>query len=122
MIWTVPQNRRRDSLYTTMSERRRTELHGRVARILEPLVAAGSTQHIGQIAYHYARADDPEKGIHYAMEAGDLAMRTIAHEEATEFYRTALELMDLSGADEGRKSETREKLADSHYPSGGSPP
>jgi Nif-specific regulatory protein len=112
---TFPQIHLRDALYNTMTERRRTELHGRVARILEPLVAAGSTQHIGQIAYHYARADDAEKGIRYALEAGDLATRTIAHEEATEFYRTGLELMDLSGADEGRKSDAREKLADSYY-------
>ena len=49
------------------------------------------------------------------MEAGDLATRTLAHGEATEFYRTALELMDLSNADETRKSDAREKLADSYY-------
>jgi Nif-specific regulatory protein len=112
---TFPQMHLRDALYNTMTERRRTELHGRVALVLEPIVAGGSTQHIGQIAYHYARADDPEKGIHYALEAGDLASRTLAHEEATEFFRTALELMDLSNADEARKADTREKLADSYY-------
>src|SRR5258706_3569933 len=115
---TFPQIHLRDAIYNTMTERRRPELHGRVARILEPLVAAGSTQHLGQIAYHYARADDPEKGIHYAMEAGDLATRTVAHEEATEFYRTALELMDLSSADEVRKSDAREKLGESYYRAG----
>src|SRR5258706_1484758 len=70
---TFPQIHLRDALYNSMAERRRTELHGRVARILEPLVPAGSTQHLGQIAYHYARADDPEKGILYPMEPGGLA-------------------------------------------------
>ena len=53
--------------------------------------------------------------MRYAAEAGDLATRTLAHEEAIEFYRTALELMDLSGADEAQKTEIREKLADSFY-------
>src|SRR5258706_15565322 len=112
---TFPQIHLRDALYNTMTERRRTELHGRGARILEPLVAAGSTQHLGQIAYHYARADDPEKGILYAMEAGDLATPTVPHQEATEVYRTALQLMGLSEADEARKADAREKLADSYY-------
>jgi Nif-specific regulatory protein len=112
---TFPQIHLRDALYNAMTERRRTELHGRVARVIEPLVTAGSTQHLGQIAYHYARANDATKGIHYAMEAGDLATRTLAHEEATEFYRTALELMDLAGADEHTKSDAREKLADSYH-------
>src|SRR5687767_11799669 len=42
-------------------------------------------------------------------------MRTLAHEEATEFYRVALELMDLGGVEEARKAEVREKLADAYY-------
>src|SRR5205823_3440786 len=60
-------------------------------------------------------ATDKAKGIRYAVDAGDMAMRTIAHQGATDFYRSALELMDLAGADEARKSEVREKLADAYY-------
>jgi tetratricopeptide (TPR) repeat protein len=42
-------------------------------------------------------------------------MRTVAHQEATDFYRSALELMDLAGAEEAKKAEVREKLADAYY-------
>ena len=75
----------------------------------------GSSQLVGQVAYHFARANDTEKGIRYAVEAGDIATRTLAHAEATEFYRTAIELIDLAGVDEAQKAEVREKLADAYY-------
>ncbi|HEY6138421.1 MAG TPA: sigma 54-interacting transcriptional regulator [Thermoanaerobaculia bacterium] len=112
---TFPQIHLRDALYNSMHDRRRSELHHRVGHVLEPLLAGGSTQLLGQVAYHFARADEPEKGIRYAVEAGDLAFGTLAHEEATEFYRSALELMDLAGLDEAHKAEVREKLADAYY-------
>ncbi len=110
-----PQIHFREAVYNAMTERRRTELHERVAAVLEPALIAGSTQLLGQVAFHYARGGDKTKGVLYAVEAGDMAMRTIAHQGATEFYRSALELMDLDGADEARKSEVREKLADAYY-------
>ncbi|HEX8617416.1 MAG TPA: tetratricopeptide repeat protein, partial [Thermoanaerobaculia bacterium] len=112
---TFPQIHLRDAVYNSMSERRRTEIHLHIGEALEPAVQDGSTQLIGQVAYHFARANDIERGTRYSIEAGDLATRTLAHEEATEFYRVALELMDLGGVEELRKSEVREKLADAYY-------
>src|SRR5437870_1092555 len=112
---TFPQIHLRDALYNAMNDRRRSELHHRVGHVLEPLLQGGSTQLLGQVAYHFARADEPDKGTRYAVEAGDLAFRTLAHEEATEFYRSALDLMDLAGIDEAHKAEVREKLADAFY-------
>ncbi|PYQ28216.1 MAG: hypothetical protein DMF56_17435 [Acidobacteria bacterium] len=110
-----PQIHLRDSVYSAMPERRRMELHQRIAGALEPLAVNGSFQVIGQVAYHFARANDIERGTRYSIEAGDLATRTLAHEEATEFYRVALEMMDLGGVEEARKAEVREKLADAYY-------
>ncbi|HWW59731.1 MAG TPA: tetratricopeptide repeat protein, partial [Thermoanaerobaculia bacterium] len=110
-----PQIHLRDAVYNAMSDRHRTELHLRVGNVLEPQFLAGASQLIGQIAYHFARANDIDRGVRYSIEAGDLATRTLAHEEATESYRVAIELMDLGGVEETRKSEVREKLADSYY-------
>lgn len=110
-----PQIHLRDAIYNAMPDRRRSELHLRVGRALEPQLADGSSQMIGQVAYHYGRANEGEKGIRYSIEAGELATASLAHREATEFYRTALELMDLAGVDEARKAAVREKLADSYY-------
>ena len=112
---TFPQIHLRDAVYNAMPERRRMELHLRAAEALEPTLAAGSPQMLGQIAFHFARANDIERGTRYSIDAGDLATRTLAHEEATEFYRVALELMDLGGVEEARKAEVREKLADAYY-------
>jgi Nif-specific regulatory protein len=112
---TFPQIHLREAVYNAMTERRRTDLHQRIADALEPLLNAGAAHLLGQVAFHYARATDKAKGIRYAVQAGDMAMQTIAHQGATDFYRSALELMDLAGADEARKSEVREKLADAYY-------
>jgi Nif-specific regulatory protein len=112
---TFPQIHLRDALYNAMTERRRAELHLRAANALEPALTAGAQQLLGQVAFHFARANDTARGIRYSVEAGDLAMRTVAHQEATDFYRSALELMDLAGAEEARKAEVREKLADAYY-------
>ena len=111
----LPQIHLRDAIYNALPERRRMELHQRVAEALEPLTAGGSMQMVGQVAYHFARANDIERGTRCSIEAGDLATRTLAHEEATGFYRIALELMDLGGIEEARKAEVREKLADAYY-------
>jgi len=110
-----PQIHLRDAIYNAMTERRRAELHLRTANALEPALAAGAQQLLGQVAFHFARANDTNKGIRYSVEAGDLAMRTAAHQEATDFYRSALELMDLAGVEEAKKAEVREKLADAYY-------
>jgi Nif-specific regulatory protein len=109
-----PQIQLRDSVYASMPDRRRGDLHLRAAVALEPLFLAGSGQLLGQMAFHFARGSHYVKGIAYSMMAGDVAARTLAHEEAAEFYRIALELTDLGGVEEG-KSELREKLADAHY-------
>jgi Nif-specific regulatory protein len=110
-----PQIHLRDTVYNSMSERHRAELHMLAAEALEPALESGATQFVGEVAYHFARANDTTRGIRYSIEAGDLASRTLAHEEATEFYRAALELMDLGGVEEARKAEVREKLADAYY-------
>jgi Nif-specific regulatory protein len=112
---TFPQIHLRDAIYNAMTERRRAELHLRAANALEPALAAGAQQLLGQVAFHFARANDTVKGIRYSVDAGDLAMRTVAHQEATDFFRSALELMDLAGAEEAKKAEVREKLADAYY-------
>ncbi|HYI09596.1 MAG TPA: sigma 54-interacting transcriptional regulator [Thermoanaerobaculia bacterium] len=114
-IITFPQMHLRETVYNAMPERRRTELHLRVGEAMEPAANDGSTQLVGQVAYHFSRANDIERGTRCSIEAGDLASRTLAHEEATEFYRVALEMMDLGGVEEARKAEVREKLADAYY-------
>src|SRR5205085_11065309 len=88
---TFPQIHLREAVYNGITERRRTELHQLVAESLEPQLLGGAAHLLGQVAYHFARATDKGKRIRYAVDAGDMAMRTIAHQGATDFYRSALE-------------------------------
>jgi Nif-specific regulatory protein len=112
-----PQLSLREMLYASGSEASRASLHRRAGEVLEGSYLEGASELLGQAAYHFARSDDHEKGIEYSILAGDLAARTLAHEQAAEFYRVALELMDLSG-DDDRKAEIRERLGDAYYRSG----
>ncbi len=110
-----PQIHLRDAVYGAMPDTRRAELHLRAGNALEPRLQTGSTHLLGQIAFHFARANDIDRGIRYSIEAGELASRSAAHQDATDFYRLALELMDLAAIDDERKSDAREKLADAYY-------
>jgi Nif-specific regulatory protein len=105
----------RDAVYNGVAEKQRRKIHLQTAEVLEVAARGGSAEVTGEVAYHFSRANDVERGSQYSVEAGDIASQTLAHEEATEFYRVALELMDLGGMTETRKAEVREKLADSYY-------
>ena len=60
-VITFPQMHLRDAIYNGMTERRRRELHLRVGNALEPMLEAGSSQLVGQIAYHFARANETDQ-------------------------------------------------------------
>ncbi len=109
-----PQVSYRETVYASVPERDRASLHARVAAVLEERFEDGAYELLGQVAYHYSRANDYAKGIEHSIRAGEHASSALAHEQAAEFYRSALELMDLSGS-EARRSEIREKLGDSFY-------
>src|SRR5260370_1239733 len=100
-IVAFPQIHLRDAVYNAMTDLRRSELHLRAGNALEAMFeTVGSTQLIGQVADHYARAGENENGIRYAVQAGHLATRTVAHRAATEFHRSPLELLDCGVLDE----------------------
>ena len=104
----------RDAVYSSMSDATRSELHRRAGEVLERALADESRV-LGQVAFHFARANEVAKGIKYSVEAGDAAGRSAAFHDAADFYRLALELMDLAELDEAGKASVREKLADAYY-------
>ncbi|MFZ2493638.1 MAG: tetratricopeptide repeat protein, partial [Thermoanaerobaculia bacterium] len=110
-----PHTHLRQTIYSSIAEPRRADLHRRAGEVLEAERLAGTRHLIGQVAFHFARANDTLRGTTSSIEAGDHAAAALAFEEAAEFYRVALELMDLGGFDEGSKAEIREKLADAYF-------
>jgi Nif-specific regulatory protein len=112
-----PQLSLRETVYASLPEWKRAELHRRAGMIYEAQLAGGSGELLGQVAYHFGRGNDTTKGIDYSIRAGEQATAALAHDQAAEFYRVALELMDLAG-DDSRKSEIRERLGDSYHRAG----
>jgi DNA-binding SARP family transcriptional activator len=98
-------------LYGVLSAGERRLLHGDIAKAMELLYEGETGEIANQLAHHYLRAGEREKGIGFSRQAAQRARDVYALDEAIQHLRTAL---DLLGPGEG--SETRlgllEELAD----------
>jgi class 3 adenylate cyclase/tetratricopeptide (TPR) repeat protein len=77
----------RDAAYEGLSYRRRRELHGRVAEVLEQR----EPDSVELLSLHFHRAERASETWTYSLEAGRSAQAKWANLEATEFYERALE-------------------------------
>jgi class 3 adenylate cyclase/tetratricopeptide (TPR) repeat protein len=77
-------------IYQSLLAKRRKDLHGAIGRAIEELYANRRDEHAPILAYHYARSEQQEKAIEYALLAGDQAARLYANAEATTYYEQAL--------------------------------
>lgn len=93
-------DRIRECLYSDVTAARRTRLHTRLGRLLEASADQPDAQRVADLAFHFTRSGDRERGVTYARQAAESAMAAYAFEEAMDHYRDALELLD--GADERR--------------------
>jgi len=98
----------RATLYDELSGPRRVALHRRVAEAIEVLHADDLDDHLPALAHHWARASVPAaevtRAVDYAARAGDRALTQLAHDEAANYYRQAIELL---GAARGSDTEPR---------------
>jgi class 3 adenylate cyclase/predicted ATPase len=82
-----------DAAYDSLLRRRRQELHGRIARVIEerwPQIEATEPE---LLAYHYTEAKQPEKAIPLWQQAGGLALKRLALVEAIAHLNKGLELV-----------------------------
>ena len=68
-------------------------LHKKVAELLEEQYKGKERSVIEELALHYYRAMDKERGVRYSMQAGELAREKYAHSSAVIFYSWAHELL-----------------------------
>jgi len=80
-------------------------LHRRVAEALETVHVHRLDEHASALAHHWARASAPAaevaKAVSWAKRAGDQALALLAHDDAVDWYRQAVELLDAAGAAAG---------------------
>src|SRR4029434_9693312 len=92
--------RLQDAAYGALLRGRRQELHAKIAKALEELVAPrlGQDMSVGErsalLAYHWLRAEEWERALTYTLEAAERARTLFARPEAINHYWQALDLLE----------------------------
>jgi tetratricopeptide (TPR) repeat protein len=97
-------------LYGELSAGERRLLHGEIGDALEEIYQDQSHDIAVQLTHHYAEAGRREKTIEYSLHAGDQARLAYANEEAMDYYRRALALLDEPAPLSSRKDWRLEAL------------
>lgn len=100
--------------YGTLSDSERRLLHRQVAQALEAHHADRPEEVYGLLAYHYDRAADEERALHFLVRAGDKARAEYADQEALRHYTRAVELLKQRGEWEAA-AQTLMKAALAHH-------
>jgi class 3 adenylate cyclase/tetratricopeptide (TPR) repeat protein len=83
----------RQAAYNGLLKKKRRVLHRQVAVALERLFPDRFEDQVGLLAHHWERAAEPGKAIETLMQAGELARRQYANEEAVDYFQRALALL-----------------------------
>jgi len=89
----------RETLYGNLAPAQRVRLHRQAALALEAYYGASVDAHLAELAHHFfeaARGGDPSRAVTYARQAGDEAVRSLAYEEAVDFYLMAFHALELA--------------------------
>jgi hypothetical protein len=82
-----------DAAYDSLLRRRRQELHGRIAKVIEERWPVTEATEPTLLAHHYTEAKLPEKAIPLWQQAGGLALKRMALAEAIAHLNRGLELV-----------------------------
>ena len=82
-----------DAAYNSLLRRRRQELHGRIAGVMEERFPNIEATEPELLAQHYTEAKELQKAIPLWQKAGSLALKRLALTEAIAHLNTALELV-----------------------------
>jgi len=84
-------------LYNSIGDIERQLLHAEVGVVLESIYGEKVEEISTQLAWHFAKAGELNKAVHYLLLAGDRARQLYAHEEAIENYQRALDYLKEQG-------------------------
>ncbi|KRB50851.1 adenylate cyclase [Rhizobium sp. Root708] len=103
-----------DVVYHNLLLQRRKELHGRIGVAMERLLPAGlpRLEDVALLGHHFRQADEVAKGAHYLTEAGDLAGKAYANDDAMRLYLEAFAAIGERGDMLRQRLMLCERLAD----------
>jgi class 3 adenylate cyclase/tetratricopeptide (TPR) repeat protein len=79
--------------YNSLLSEHRKHLHEQAARALEELFAEDIDDHLNDLAHHYRRSDNIDKGVEYLRRAGQRAVGHWAYTEAIDHFTAAIGLL-----------------------------
>lgn len=86
-----------EAAYQSILIQQRRHFHQQVAQAIESLFAGRLEEHATRLGYHFFEAGDYARAESYYRQAGDVAYRLYANQEAAEHYASALEAARLAG-------------------------
>jgi adenylate cyclase len=101
--------------YQSLLVKSRADLHARAGEAIERLYVERPEEALQELARHYGRSSQRARALHYLVLAGDRARSLFAYDDATAYYRQALD--SLAGNDE-RRGLILDKLGDTAYAHG----
>jgi predicted ATPase len=100
--WRFAHDKLREALLGSFTEDKSSQLHQRVALAIEQ-VYPESARPAPRLAYHWARAGNPQREQHYATLAGSEMLKSAAYASAIAYLERAVEL--LPAVAEGKEQQ-----------------
>ncbi len=89
----------REAVRATMPLYEQASLHNKIAEVLERSYASAVDSHVGELAYHFFRAEAWDKALQYGQRAGERAQALYASREAVVFCTQAIQAAERLGLD-----------------------
>ncbi|HJU11739.1 MAG TPA: adenylate/guanylate cyclase domain-containing protein, partial [Candidatus Binataceae bacterium] len=79
--------------YNSILSERRKLLHQHTALAIEQLFSDRLDDHVADLAHHYKQSGEVSKAVHFLRLAGESAVQRSSHQEAGEFFNSALKML-----------------------------
>ncbi|MFH1395115.1 MAG: diguanylate cyclase [Candidatus Omnitrophota bacterium] len=87
-------DRIKDAFYKEIGDRKKRELHLKVAKVLEKLHRGDKEEILFDLTHHYVEGGDNEKMLEYCLPAAEKAKEDYANEEAIKYYQIVLKILE----------------------------
>ena len=95
-----------ETVYNSLLVRRREYLHHKIAASIETVFRDRLDDHIEELAFHYAKSQDLDRALPYALRAGKHAADRFANEQARQHYQRAAEFLTKTHPTPQQKIDT----------------